>query len=76
MSTVKLRREIKKAVDRLPRQRLASLANYVCFLNRPPLLRRLQDAQRAMASGQGVNWRKVRPDVSVLAIAHRREAYE
>ena len=63
MSTVKLRREIKKVVDRLPPERLASLADYVDFLNRAPLVRRLAEAEKAIAAGKGVNWRKVRPDV-------------
>ena len=63
MRTVELRREIKKVVDRLPPERLASLADYVDFLNRPPLVRRLAEAEKAIAAGKGVNWRKVRPDV-------------
>ena len=63
MSTIKLRREIKKVVDLLPQERLASLADYVYFLNRPPLIRRLANAQKAIAAGKGVNWRKVRSDV-------------
>jgi hypothetical protein len=63
MSTVKLRREIKKAIDRLPPERLESLADYVSFLNRPPLARRLADAEKAIAAGKGVNWRKVRSNV-------------
>lgn len=63
MSTTKLRQEIKKAVDQLPPERLGSLADYVSFLNRPPLLRRLKNAEKAIASGKGVNWRKVRSDV-------------
>jgi hypothetical protein len=63
MSTVELRREIKKAVDRLPQARLASLADYVDFLNRPPLKQRLAAAEKAFAAGKGVNWRKVRSDV-------------
>ena len=63
MRTVELRREIKKVVDRLPPKRLASLADYIDFLNRPPLVRRLAEAEKAIAAGKGVNWRKVRPDV-------------
>ncbi len=63
MSTLKLRREIKKAIDMLPAERLRSLADYVEFLTRPSLAQRLQDAEKAIASGQGVNWRKVRSDV-------------
>jgi hypothetical protein len=63
MSTVQLRRKIKKEIDRLPPARLASLAEYVQFLNRPPLLDRLAAAEKAIAAGRGVNWRKVRADV-------------
>jgi hypothetical protein len=63
MSTVKLRREIKKAVDQLPPERLASLADYVHFLTSPVLQQRLAAAEKAIASGKGINWRKVRSDV-------------
>ena len=63
MSTVELRRKIKKAVDKLPPKRLESLADYVQFLNRPPLMERLAAAQKAIAAGKGVNWRRVRSDV-------------
>jgi hypothetical protein len=63
MSTVQLRRKIKKEIDRLPSQRLESLADYVAFLTRPPLAQRLAGAEKAIASGKGVNWRKVRSDV-------------
>jgi hypothetical protein len=63
MSTIELRREIKKAIDRLPPKRLASLADYVHYLTRSPLEERLAIAERAIASGKGVNWRKVRSDV-------------
>ena len=63
MSTVELRRKIKKAVDQLPPRQLESLSDYVQFLNRPPLTRRLAVAQKAILSGKGVNWRRVRSDV-------------
>lgn len=63
MSTVQLRREIKKIVDRIPPDRLESVADYVHFLTRPSLAHRLAAAEKAIASGKGVNWRKVRPDV-------------
>ena len=36
MTATELRREIKKIVDRLPPESLASLADYVHFLGRPP----------------------------------------
>jgi hypothetical protein len=63
MSTVQLRRKIKKDIDRLPSTRLESLADYVQFLNRPPLPDRIAAAEKAIASRKGVNWRKVRSDV-------------
>jgi len=58
-----LRRKIKKAIDQLPPARLESLADYVDFLNRPPMTERLSAARKAIAAGKGVNWRKVRSDV-------------
>ena len=63
MSTVELRRKIKREIDRLPPKRLASLAEYVQFLNRPAMTDRLAAAEKAITSGKGVNWRKVRSDV-------------
>ncbi len=63
MSTVQLRRKIKSAIDRLPPKRLESLADYVQFLTRPPLTERLIAAEKAINSGMGSNWRKVRSDV-------------
>ena len=63
MTTVALRKEIKKAVDQLTPDRLVSLADYVHFLNRPPLKNRIAEAKRAIAAGKSVNWRKVRSDV-------------
>jgi hypothetical protein len=63
MTTVQLRREIKQAVDRLPPKRLDSLAQYVSFLDQTALRKRLVKAEKAIAAGQGVNWRKVRSDV-------------
>lgn len=63
MSAVKLRAEIKKAVDRLEPERLASLADYVSFLTRPTIEQRVAQAEKAAASGKTTNWRKVRSDV-------------
>lgn len=63
MTTSELRKEIKKIVDHLPADRLASLADYAQFLDRPPLAQRLKTAEREVAAGRGVNWRKVRTDV-------------
>lgn len=63
MSTVELRRKLKKEIDRVPPSRLASLAEYIQFLNHPPIADRLLTAKKAIAAGKGVNWRKVRTDV-------------
>jgi hypothetical protein len=62
-TAIELYREIKKIVDQLPPDRLASLADYVHFLGRPPLPRRIKAAEKAGAAGRGVNWRKIRFDV-------------
>lgn len=63
MSTTEMRRQIKKVVDQLPPKRLESLAEYVRFLSRPSIEDRVAAAEKAIASGKGVNWRKVRSDV-------------
>jgi hypothetical protein len=63
MPRTPLRREIKKAIDRVPEERLASLADYVAFLNRPSLKEQVEKAEREFKAGKGVNWRKVRSDV-------------
>lgn len=63
MSQTQVRREIKKAIDELPSDRLASLADYVAFLNRPTLRQQIEKAEADLNSNKGVNWRKVRGDV-------------
>jgi hypothetical protein len=63
MSTGELRREIKKAIDRVPADRLESLADYVDFLKRPSLRTRLEDAEKQISAGEGKSWRAVRSDV-------------
>jgi hypothetical protein len=63
MSTVELRKQIKKEIDRLPPQRLESLADYVKFLSRPSIQKRVEAAEKAIAAGRGADWRKVRTDV-------------
>jgi len=63
MTTAQLRKQVKKAVDTVPAERLAALAEFVAFLSRPPLRERLARARREFASGKGVNWRTVRSDV-------------
>ena len=59
MGTTELRREIKKAVDRLPAEHLESVVDYIHFLNRPSVAQRISVAEKAIASGKGTNWRKV-----------------
>jgi hypothetical protein len=63
MSTAELRREIKQLVDKLPPDRLESLADYAQSLNRAPLDKRLKAAEKSLASGKSKSWRKVRKDV-------------
>ena len=63
MSESLLRREIKKAIDRLPADRLSSLADYVAFLDCPTLRQRVERAERDFNADKGVNWREVRKDV-------------
>ncbi len=58
-----LRREIKKAVDRLAVDRLPSLADYIAFLNHPTLAQQIEKAERDLEADKGVNWRTVRDDV-------------
>jgi len=63
MTESQLRLEIKKALDRLPVDRLASVADYIAFLNRPTLGQQIEKAERDLKANKGVNWRKVRDDV-------------
>ncbi|MFN0020242.1 MAG: hypothetical protein ACKVP0_18425 [Pirellulaceae bacterium] len=63
MTAAEIRREIKKAIDQLPPERLSSLVDYVRFLSRPSLEQRLAAGEKAIAEGRVVNWRKVRKDV-------------
>lgn len=62
MSTVELRKRIKKTIDRLPPRRLESLAEFAAFLDQQPLIERVMNGEKAIRSGKGVNWRKVRTD--------------
>ena len=63
MSDAALRREIKKAIDSLPVDRLPSVADYVAFLNRPSLAEQIEKAESDLKAHKGVNWRKARDDV-------------
>ena len=63
MTETSLRREIKKAVDGLPAERLPSVADFIAFLNRPGIDERIALAERDLKAGKGVAWRQVRDDV-------------
>ena len=63
MSKAALRREIKKAVDRLSEDRLESVADYIAFVNRPTMKQRIQKAEEEFKANKGIDWRKVREDV-------------
>jgi len=63
MTESSLRRELKKALDQLPVDRLASVADYIAFLARPTLGQQLEKAEGDLKAGKGVNWRTVRHDV-------------
>jgi hypothetical protein len=63
MTEAILRREIKKAIDRLPGDRLPSVADYIAFLDRPTLGQQIEKAERDLKANKGVNWRKIRDDV-------------
>jgi hypothetical protein len=60
MSAAQLRKVIKKNVDRLPVERLASPADDVEFLSRPTLLERIAEAEREVRAGKGTPWRRLR----------------
>ena len=60
MSETLLRREIKKSIDHLAVDRLSSVADYIAFLNRPTLEKRIAQAERDIKANKGVNWRTVR----------------
>jgi hypothetical protein len=65
MSTNELRREIKKAINQVPAERLESLADYVQFLSRPSLAQRVEEAEKAIDEGKEPNGRQIRRDVAV-----------
>jgi hypothetical protein len=58
-----LRREIKKAIDRLPGDRLSSVADYIAFLDRPTIAQEIERSERQLKANRGVKWRQVRDDV-------------
>lgn len=63
MTESSLRRELKKALDHLPVDRLSSVADYIAFLTRPTLTQQIEKAERDLKANKGVNWRTVRSDV-------------
>jgi hypothetical protein len=67
----RLRREIKKAIDQLPGNRLTSLADFVAFLGRPILAQQIEAAERDLKANKGVDWRKC---AAMLKFLLRRSA--
>jgi hypothetical protein len=63
MTDAILRRELKKALDQLPPDRLSSVADFIAFLNRPTFGEQIEKAERELKAKKGVAWRKVRKDV-------------
>lgn len=63
MTDIALKSRIKKAVDKMPREKLASVADYIAFLSRPTLAERLKVAERDARKGNLTPWRAVRKDV-------------
>ena len=63
MTEASLRREIKKALDGLPAERLPSVADYIAFLNHPTLGQQIVKAERELKADKGIAWRDVRDDV-------------
>lgn len=63
MTESNLRRQLKKALDRLPVDQLSSVADLIASLTRPTLVRQIENAERDLAANKGVNWRTIRGDV-------------
>ena len=63
MTETLLRREIKQAIDRLPVDRLPSVADFIAFLNRPTIRQQIEKAECDLKANKGVAWRQVRDDV-------------
>ncbi len=77
MSAAKLRKEMKKQIDRLPEGRLhlaqgilAVLTargqdeTFEAFMNRrPPFVERMKQAEEDVRAGRGRDWRGIRQDV-------------
>ena len=77
MSITDLRKQAKKKLDALAPDKLRSAVDYIDFLSkqpanssltrllksRPPIGKRIKEAQGDVAAGRVVNWRDVRDDV-------------
>ncbi len=76
MSTTELRNRAKEVIEKLPPERLKVAASFLAFLDTPAgktaqgglagaarARRRIEAAERDIAAGRGVDWRKVRSDV-------------
>jgi len=76
MSTAELRLHAKQMIEALPPARLRVAASFLAFLDAPEskpaarhlaavakLRQRIKVAEKDIAAGRGVDWRKVRGDV-------------
>lgn len=76
MTTTDLRREAKRVLDRLPPRKVRAAAQVLAYLDSsasdeateellaiPGLLEGVREAEKEIAAGKGVDWRKVRRDV-------------
>ena len=76
MSTVELRNQAKRMIESLPPARLKVAASFLAFLGttsgeeaEPQLAaiarmrRRIRTAERDVAAGRSIDWRKIRSDV-------------
>lgn len=76
MSTAELRLHAKRMIETMPPSRLKVAASFLAFLEAPEsqptasslsavakLRERIQVAEKDIAAGHGVDWRKVRSDV-------------
>ena len=75
MTTTQLRREMKRRIDALPEDRLASASDYLRYLDEHAALdvleqqkiermeKRIATAKQDIAEGRTRNWREIRDDV-------------
>jgi hypothetical protein len=57
MSTAALKKQVKKAIDRLPVDHLESVRDFVAFLSRPSVEERIEQARKDHKRGKSVPWR-------------------